>query len=162
MITGRANPLIAAPEIDARGRLRAQLERLLPDALRLDVTLALEPVPFGFMQSVQDVVGFIEATGFGELGVTVDCANLLFAGSDPVEAVRAAAGLVNLVHVSDTWRDRFAHTQLGRAEIDFEAFALALGEIGYDGPTVYELVDGEDPAPRLRGDRSRLLQLGWG
>jgi len=45
------------------------------------------------------------------------------AGVDPAEDARAAGELVNLVHISDSWRNRFAHTQVGRGEIDFPAFA---------------------------------------
>ena len=161
MITGRANPLIRAADDVAKGRLRAQLERLLPVARALDVTLTLEPVPFGFMQTGAEVAAFIRELGSDDLGITVDCANLLFAGEDPVAALRAAAGRVALVHASDTWRTRFAHTRVGDADVDFAAFAAALREIDYRGPTVYELVDGDDPAPRLAADRARLAELGW-
>ena len=66
-----------------------------------------------------------------------------------------------LAHISDTWRDTWAHTSAGRGEVNFPAFAAALTEIGFGGPTVYELVDGEDPEPRLAADLAALAAAGW-
>ena len=68
---------------------------------------------------------------------------------------------LGLAHVSDTWRARWAHTSLGRGEVDFASFAAALAAAGFAGPTVYELVDGEDPAPRLAADFAALSKAGW-
>jgi sugar phosphate isomerase/epimerase len=161
MITGRRSPLIPVPEAEARDLLRAHLELLVPVAERLGVTLTLEPVPYGFLQTAAEVASFIRDTGMSELGITLDCANTFFAGADPAEEVRAVGELVKLVHISDSWRARWAHTQVGLAEIDFAAFARALEESAYAGPTIYELVDGDDPGPRLRADRGRLSKWGW-
>ena len=66
-----------------------------------------------------------------------------------------------IAHVSDAWRTRWAHTSVGRGEVDFAAFAQALTAAGFAGPTVYELVDGEDPAPRLPADLAALEKAGW-
>ena len=66
-----------------------------------------------------------------------------------------------LAHVSDTWRDKWAHTVAGTAEVDFGGFARALTEIGFTGPTVYELVDGVDPEPRLPAGLAALAAAGW-
>ncbi len=161
MITGRRSPLIPMPEAQAKDLLRAHLHRLLPVAAKLGVTLTLEPVPYGFLQTASEVSSFIEEFEFDGLGITVDCANSFFAGADPADELRANAALVKLVHISDSWRERWAHVQIGRGEIDFRAVADALREIGYAGPTVYELVDGEDPAARFQTDRVPLLGWGW-
>jgi sugar phosphate isomerase/epimerase len=162
MITGRRNPLIPMPQEQAKNLLRAHLERLLPVAGSLGVTIALEPVPFGFMQTAAEVAAFVRELGADHLGIALDCANSYVAGADPVEEARASGELTTIVHISDAWRTKFAHTQLGTAEIDFAAFAAALRESGYLGTTVYELVDGDDPAPRLRADRAVLSGWGWG
>ena len=45
--------------------------------------------------------------------------------------------------------------------MDFAAFAAALTAAGFAGTTVYELVDGEDPAPRLAADFAALAKAGW-
>lgn len=161
MITGRRNALIPTPEKQARDLLRAQLERLLPVAESLEVTIALEPVPFGFLQTARELAPFVRELGADRLGITLDCANCYFAGADPSQEVADSGGLTAIAHISDTWRNRWAHTRVGAAEIDFAAFASALRESGFTGTTVYELVDGEDPAPRLRADRAALAEWGW-
>jgi sugar phosphate isomerase/epimerase len=162
VVAGRRSPLIPLPMAEAKGLLRAQLEQLLPLAQNEGVTLALEPVPYGFIETAADAAAAVRELGAGSsLGLTVDCANVFVTGADPAEQVRAAGGLVRLAHVSDTWRSRWAHTQVGHAEVDLAAFAAALREVGFAGPTVYELADGEDPAPRLQDDLSRLAEWGW-
>lgn len=80
---------------------------------------------------------------------------------DPADGVRRIGPRLALAHVSDTWRDTWAHTSAGRGEVDFPAFAVALTDIGFGGPTVYELVDGEDPEPRLPADLAALASAGW-
>ena len=94
------------------------------------------------------------------LRLTYDVANAL-AQEDPAAGVARIAGYLALAHVSDTWRTRWAHTSPGRGEVDFAAFAAALARAGFTGPTVYELADGEDPAPRLAADFAALGKAGW-
>jgi len=92
--------------------------------------------------------------------VTYDAANAL-AQEDPVAGVARLGRYLAIAHVSDAWRTRWAHTSVGRGEVDFAAFAGALTAAGFAGPTVYELVDGEDPAPRLPADLAALEKAGW-
>ena len=63
LITGRRNPLIPAPEAMARGLLRNHLARLAPVARRLGVTICLETVPYGFLQTAAELAQFIEESG---------------------------------------------------------------------------------------------------
>jgi deoxyribonuclease-4 len=161
MITGRRNPLIPGPEEHPRNVLRNHLERLAPVAVRLGVTICLETVPYGFLQTTAELADFIEESGIEGVGIALDCANSLFAKVDPAGEVEASREFLELVHISDSWRDRWAHTQVGTAEVDLGAFARALQRRAYAGPTIYELVDGEDPAPRFRDDREQLSEWGW-
>ena len=128
MITGRRSPLIPGPESELRDLLSGQLDRLVGVAERLGVSLTLEPVPYGFLQTAAEVAAYIQETRSGDLGITFDCANSFFAGADLAAEVRAAGELVKLVHISDSWsgalgarssrnrRDRFrgARARLGR------------------------------------------------
>lgn len=161
MITGRRNPLIPGPEDLHRNVLRNHLERLAPVAVRLGVTICLETVPYGFLQTAGELAGFIEDSGIEGVGIALDCANSFFAKIDPAQEVDESREFLKLVHVSDSWRDRWGHTQVGTAEVDLAAFARALERRGYGGPTIYELVDGEDPAPRFRDDLGLLAEWGW-
>ena len=136
------------------------LARLLARAEELGITIALENSPYGYLGRAADLIEIVERWRSPHLRITYDVANAL-AIEDPAEGVRQAGEHLALVHVSDTWRGRWAHTSPGRGEVDFATFARALADIGFSGPTVYELVDGEDPEPRLRADLAALAAAGW-
>ncbi len=161
MVAGRRSPLVPMSFEDANGLLAKMLEQLLPVADRLGVTLTVEAVPYGFIETGAQALAFMRATGLTDLKLTIDCANVFFAGGDPAADVREVGPAVGVVHISDSWRKRWAHTQLGAGEVDFDAFAKAVDAIDFHGPTVYELADSEDPAPRIRADIERLASLGW-
>ena len=42
-----------------------------------------------------------------------------------------------------------------------DPLSAALAEISYQGPAIYELVDGEDPVPRIAADLRTLEAAGW-
>jgi sugar phosphate isomerase/epimerase len=157
---GRLNALIPAPQDDAVALLKHQLGRLLSIARRLDVRLALETFPFGFMPTGTAVKAVVDDLADSLLGIAYDCANVL-AHEDPAEGVRAIVDRLMIAHLSDGWKHRFAHTSVGRGEVNFKAYADALREAGFAGPSIYELVDGEDPDPRLAGDAKLFRAWGW-
>ena len=157
---GRLNPLIPMPQEDAVSLLHRQLERLLPTATRLDVRLALETFPFGFMRTGAEVGAVVDALDDEHLGIAYDCANSL-PHEDPAEGVRACAGRLLIAHLSDAWKNRFAHTSVGRGEVNFKAYADALRAADFTGPSIYELVDGEDPDPRIANDAKAFRTWGW-
>jgi len=160
VIPGRRHALAPAPDDAARAVLDQGLDRLLARAGQLDVTLALENSPYGYLGRAADLAAIAEAFDTPRLRLTYDVANAL-AIEDPAEGVRQAAKYLALAHVSDTWRDTWAHTAAGTAEVDFGGFAAALREAGFAGPTVYELVDGLDPEPRLPAGLATLAAAGW-
>jgi sugar phosphate isomerase/epimerase len=129
----------------------------LTDALR---SLAVENSPYGYLGSSADLLNLVRAWDSPRLRVAYDVANAL-AQEDPADGVARLRGYLALAHISDTWRTRWAHTSVGRGEVDFAAFNTALTAAGFTGPTVYELVDGEDPAPRLPNDLAALEKAGW-
>ena len=160
VIPGRRHALAPAPAEAARAVLDAGLARLLARAEPLGVTIALENSPYGYLGRSGDLVEIVERWRSPWLRITYDVANAL-AIEDPAEGVRRAGEYLALAHVSDTWRSKWAHTSVGAGEVDFGGFARALGEIGFTGPTVYELVDGADPEPRLPADLAALAAAGW-
>jgi len=160
VIAGRRHALVPAPDEAARAVLDDGLGRLLRRAETLGVTLALENNPYGYLGAAADLIEIVERFGSPRLAITYDVANAL-ALEDPAEGVKRVGRYLALAHVSDTWRARWAHTSIGRGEVDFAAFARALHEIGFGGPTVYELADGEDPEPRLPDDLAALQAAGW-
>ena len=161
MVAGRRSPLVPISIEGANALLVKMLSQLLPVAEGVGVDLTVEAVPYGFIETGAQAAAFAEQTGMGDLKFTIDCANVFFAGADPAEDLRGVGSAVRVVHISDTWRKRWAHTQIGTAEVDFDVFAAAVHAAGFTGPIVYELADSEDPAPRLRADVDRLAALGW-
>ena len=157
---GRLNPLIPMPENDAIALLKRQLERLLSRANPLGVRLAVETFPFGFMRTGAEVKSIVDSLADANLGIAYDCANVL-AHEDPAQGVRAIAERLLIAHLSDGWKDRFAHTSVGRGEVDFQSYCNALREAGFTGPSIYELVDGEDPDPRIAENAKTFRAWGW-
>lgn len=160
VIPGRRHALSPAPDEAAEAVLHEGLERLLDRAAALGITIALENSPYGYLGTSSELVRIAEQWNVGHLRLAYDVANAL-AQEDPAEGVRKAGPYVAIAHVSDTWSSRWAHTSIGRGDVDFAAFAGALRDIGFTGSTVYELVDGEDPEPRLAGDLAALRAAGW-
>lgn len=160
LIPGRRHALAPAPEDACRWLLEDALGRLTTRAERRGITLTLENNPYGFLGSADEQFALVESIDSPHLGLTYDVANAL-AVEDPCDGLRRVRSRLKLAHVSDTWRNRWAHTSIGRGEVNFAAFAETLVEIGFTGPTVYELVDGEPPGPRLDADLELLRRAGW-
>ncbi|MGH3121827.1 MAG: sugar phosphate isomerase/epimerase family protein [Streptosporangiaceae bacterium] len=160
VIPGRRHALAPAPDGAARAVLDRELARLIHRAEELGITIALENSPYGFLGRSADLVEIVDRWRSPRLRITYDVANAL-AIEDPSEGLRRIGPRLALAHVSDAWRDKWAHTSAGRGEVDFAGFARTLSDMGYAGPTVYELVDGTDPEPRLPADLSALAAAGW-
>ncbi len=54
-----------------------------------------------------------------------------------------------------------AEIPLGTGEVDFAGYGEALRGIGFSGPCVYELADGDDTRPRFRDARELVRPWGW-
>jgi sugar phosphate isomerase/epimerase len=160
VMPGRRHALSPAPDEACRWWLDQALETLLERARKLGVTLALETNPYGYLGDAQQLSELVDHVGSHNLGIAYDVANTINQ-EDPRDGVRTAGHRIRIAHVSDTWRDRWAHTSPGRGEVDFERYAEALRSIGFDGITIYELIDMEPPLPRLHDDIATFEKLGW-
>lgn len=160
LIPGRRHALSPAPVEACRWWLDKALTLLVDRAERLGVTIGLETSPYGYLGSGAELLEIADSFDNPHLGVIYDAANVLLT-EDPADGVRAVASRLVLAHVSDAWKHKWAHTSIGRGEVDFGAFARALLDIGYQGPTIYELVDGEPALPRLHADIAALERRGW-
>lgn len=160
IVPGRQHPLRPCPAELAFDSFRSQLATLLRCAEKHRVTIALETVPFGFLQRADELCDFVIDANHPLLSLVVDCANV-FMQEDPVDALRAGRRAMRLCHVSDAWKTRWAHTSIGSGEIDFGAIASYLNDYGYEGVTIYELMDAHDPVPRLARDIAALEAHGW-
>jgi sugar phosphate isomerase/epimerase len=159
VIPGRQSQLIPMPRDTAVKLALTQLSQLAKLAHRLRVDLAVEAVPLGFAESAAEVAALVRDIGDERVGMALDVANI-FGREDVGRAVEVAAPSLKIAHLSDTWRNRWAHTAIGTADVDFAEFVGALERIGFKGPCIYELVDGMDPRPHLAADVARLRALG--
>jgi len=160
VVPGRQHPLRPTPEAIALERFARQIDALLGVAGAAGVSIALETVPFGFLQTAGALAAWIDQAAHPSLSMVVDCANV-FMHEDPVAALRAAGPRMSICHVSDAWKSRWAHTSIGSGEIDFAAIANTLDGMQFAGPTIYELMDADDPRPRMARDLGRLESIGW-
>lgn len=160
VVPGRQNAFIPMPREEAVDIAVDQLSRLVKVARDCGVSLAVETVPFGFTETAAEVLELVSRVGDPCVGIAVDVANTY--GKEDIEhAVATAGSSILIAHLSDTWRHRWAHTSLGRGEIDFPEYLAALRRHDFRGPCVYELVDGEDPDPRIAADLATLEKWGW-
>lgn len=160
VIPGRLHALAPAPADRLRSYLVESLTPLLDRADALGVNLALENSPYGYLRTGKELVDVADEVDHPRLGIVYDVANALVV-EDPIEGLATVAHRLVLIHLSDTWRDRWTHTSPGRGDVDFEAFAKALRRIGYGGHNVYELIDMEPPSPRLEADIAAFEAAGF-
>lgn len=159
VLAGRQSPLIPMPHAAAKEMAVNQLSLLAEDAHRYAVNLAVETVPFGFNETSAEVAAIVKQLDDERIGIALDVANI-YGREDVRAAVATCAGSLMIAHLSDTWKSRWAHTSVGAGEVDFVEYLTSLESIGFDGPCIYELVDGADPDPRIRGDLAILKGLG--
>lgn len=160
LIPGRRHTLSPAPDAACRWWLDQALDTLLARATQLGVTIALETIPYGYLGDAGAPAELVDHVASPHLGIAYDVANTINQ-EDPWEGVHTAGHRIRIAHVSDTWRHRWAHTSPGRGEVDFERYAAALRDIGFDGVTIFELIDLEPPLPRLPDDIATFEKLGW-
>lgn len=160
VIPGRLHRLSPAPAATTRKYLLDGLKRLLEVAQGRGVSIVLENSPYGFHGSAKELLRLAETIDDPGLGLCYDVANAP-PDEDVGATVSSIATRLRLAHVSDTRAERWMHTSPGRGDVDFDAYARALQACEFHGQTVYELVDGEDPMPRLQADIAHLEADGW-
>ena len=107
-----------------------------------DTMICIEPNPpayaCNFVTTAEEGARLVAAVDSPGFGLHLDAAGLVLAGDDPAAAARAFGPLVEHVHASAP--------QLGELEreaVDHDAFASALGDIGYSGIVSIEMRSGE-------------------
>lgn len=160
LMPGRRHALSPAPDEACRWWLDQAMDMLLTRAAELGVTIALETNPYGYLGDARQLSELVDHLGSPWLGIAYDVANTINL-EDPWDGVHTAAHRIRIAHMSDTWRDRWAHTSPGRGEVDFERYAEALRAIGFVGVTIFELIDLEPPLPRLHEDIATFGKFGW-
>lgn len=158
IVPGKRHPLLPAPWDVAVAAARRSLEQLLPLAQECGVRLAVENVPAGFLERVPDLLEFVAPYPPECVGIALDVANAHMV-EEPATALALAQPRLALVHLSDTWRSRWAHAVIGAGEVDFRSVVAYLHAGASNVSVVLEVID-PDPDVALETSRHALANLG--
>ncbi len=155
---GKANPLlpVARPRLEAL--LAESLDELVPLGERLGIRVLLENMPFAFLPSLRDLLDVVSR--LGSVGLVYDVANGWFIGEDPSAALVQGASVIELVHVSDTTRDRYAHAPIGVGTVPWREVGRAYAGLPTSPRVVAEIVSAT-PSLDLPGAFDALREFGW-
>ena len=118
------------------------LHNLAPEAESAEVRMGIENVWNRFLLSPTEMAGFIDGIGSPAVGAYLDVANVLPFGY-PEQWLRILGPRVVGVHFKDFRRavgTAEGFVDLLEGDVDWPAVVAALGEIGYDGPVVAEMI----------------------
>ncbi|CAD7049687.1 sugar phosphate isomerase/epimerase [Pseudorhizobium endolithicum] len=155
---GRVSPLFPAPAELLRQWLADALDVLLPVAREEGIVLALENLPIAALPRATDLLGFLECLGSpSNLGICYDAANAHYVAEDPLEGLLLLRNHLQIIHFSDTRRDRWRHDVIGEGEIGFQRICDLLDELGWEGPLVIEIISrASDPLEAITRSHSAL------
>jgi len=125
---------------ESAARARPLLEELLPDAERLGVRLAIEPVSqlrvdLGFLHSFADALDFVDDLGSRWLGVVLEL-NTAWSERALYANIRQRRDRIAVVQVSDFAVGTMAASErvvMGDGDIPLRRICQALAAAGYDG-----------------------------
>lgn len=116
----------------------ADLEELVDYASKVGVNLAIEPInryETNFINTVSEGLDIISRLGRDNVGLLIDTFHMNIEEPRFRDSIHMAGKRVTYVHIADS--NRLAP---GRGHVDFAEVFEALGEIGYDGPIVAEVL----------------------
>ncbi len=156
---GRKHGLIAPDPATLWSLVKEGLEALLVDCERLDVTFGIENA-YTVIDRAELMVRMCKEVAHPNLRLVYDVANATMVES-PVDGLEVVAKELALLHVSDTSRTVWGHDRIGTGVIDFAAITEKVKALGYEGPTIMEIVDRRAPEESNRVSLERLRALGW-
>ena len=134
---------------------RRMLTSLADFGEKCGVIICLENMPFESfpLASVKAVTDFVREINHPYLKVCLDTGHAEITGEHPADAARyIGRDLLATLHVHDNHGERDEHNIIGNGVIDWDAFASALVELGFDGVFSLEIGIWEplEPDERLR------------
>ncbi|MEE9257547.1 MAG: sugar phosphate isomerase/epimerase family protein [bacterium] len=145
---------------DTADGFRQSIERLIPTAEHLGVTLAIEniPAPLG---GAGEIEALVDRINHPCVRVCIDAGHaLLTEGEGAGEAFGRLAPLAAAVHLHDNDGESDAHLIPGEGKAPFSDLWRALDAAGYEGPLTYELSrPGEMPYAEVLAELGRSAPL---
>jgi L-ribulose-5-phosphate 3-epimerase len=119
-------------------------DRLLPEAEKAGVIIAVEEVWNKFLLSPIEMSAYVDSFGSTYLQAYFDVGNVMFYGF-PQDWIRTLGSRICRVHVKDfkVEKNTYSWMNLGEGAIDWPEVRGALREIGYDGYVTTEIAAGD-------------------
>lgn len=157
---GRRHVLIPAPLDIVKRVAMEEIHNLLDYASKLGIKIGLENGPTLLFEKGTDLVEAVQQLAHPSLGIVFDVANANMV-EDPADGLNSVIKYVDLVHLSDTKRDKWAHKPVGDGDIQFDKIGEILNAATYEGPSILEVIDMDDPINGLVRSADKLKQYGW-
>jgi len=111
----------------------------------IEIALELEPFRMSLLNSIPEMVRFIDDCDTGNVKANIDISHLVLSDSCPSE-IALLKGKANHVHISDC--DGMVHGDLppGHGVVKFSPFLQAIKELEFDGSISLELEYSPDPS----------------
>ena len=126
-----------------------------------DVTLGIEVLPGNFMNTADQVLSMVNEIGHELVKIAYDPANTVMIGEDIKTGIMKVKDHLIHFHVSDCKPPQWRHAPIGEGAIDFAEIARTLREIGYQGVTILEIADSDDPFADYERSVVALETMGW-
>jgi sugar phosphate isomerase/epimerase len=111
----------------------------------VDVALELEPFRLSLLNSVDEMVRFVDDCNHPRVKANIDISHLVLADASPLDLAKLKGKAIH-VHISDC--DGKVHGDLppGRGVVKFAPYLQAIKELAFDGVVSIELEYSPDPA----------------
>ena len=154
--------------------LAETLTSIAQEVAEVGIRLSFHPHIDTAVETKGEIELFFNHVG-DEVGLTLDTAQVLAGGADPVELARASSSRLDYVHLKDiklpaegdlehfSGPARYdAFSDLGTGDVAFPEFCATLDELGFDGPIIVEVDRSQDPAASAQTSRAYLRDtFGW-
>jgi sugar phosphate isomerase/epimerase len=120
-------------------RLSEGCRRLLEHAARQGVTLAFEPEPGMFIDTMASFARLDEQVRHPAFGLTIDVGHLHCLGEDIPSSLERWGPRLKNIHIEDMRKGVHDHLMFGEGEMDFRSLLATLIRIGYQGGVHVEL-----------------------
>jgi len=128
-------PAVVNPEVsyrDAYKRSQANIRKLIPDAEKHGIKIAVENVWNKFLLSPVEFARYIDEFDSPWVGAYFDVGNVVEFGY-PQEWIRELGKRILKVHIKEYKKEKRFGYLLGEGEIDWPAVRAALVDVGYEG-----------------------------
>jgi L-ribulose-5-phosphate 3-epimerase len=142
------------------GWAREAIQRLLPTAERLGVTIGVENVWNRFLQSPLEMRSFIDSFGSAFVGSYFDVGNVMLTGH-PEDWIGVLGKRIAAVHFKDfrvAVGNLDGFVDLLSGDVNFRGVMQALRQIGYSGPITAEIVPGRLGAAEKAAAAMKLIE----